>query len=355
MLPTARFAYNTSVNASAGFTPFYAVHLKHPRLPSDVDRPILSVGGSIDDVPRRTAASVEHFASSRESLLLRLRENIASAQAKQARQANKHNRGNTNVYSVSDLVYVHRSVLRKGPGGPSKLNRPWMGPFPIKKIVSPVDYELELPDDWDIHPVIYTGKLIPEDAQQARAPEAPQSDLQQQGDRSDEASPASSRLGPSTDQDHQQAAPAGSSCENSPPDGDPSHVEPQSGQRRSARLAQRAQVSFKSLLVLTKTSSQKPALRSLDLVPLSKTIRAGSKSLVDIAQLARDTRQFTTKLSHLLAQRKSRSALVWAWINITTRSLRIRLGRARLRMRHRRLTRRLSPSAGLRAAASSTF
>ncbi|KAH9140660.1 hypothetical protein AeRB84_015118, partial [Aphanomyces euteiches] len=238
MLPTACFAYNTSVHASTGFTSFYAVHLKHPRLPSDVDRPVLSVGGISDDIPRRTAASVEHFASSRESVLLRLRENIASAQAKQAREANKHNRGNTNVYSVNDLVYLHRSAV-KGTGGSSKLRNPWLGPFPIRKVISPVDYELELPDDWDIHPVIYTGKLKRHVPQEEVTPSTPQTESSPAGSLSGEPEDARSRGLSPPKVAQQDARVPSTSCRNHRAD-DPSRLPKTSSCRRSPRFLQKA-------------------------------------------------------------------------------------------------------------------
>ncbi|KAF0725111.1 hypothetical protein Ae201684_016343 [Aphanomyces euteiches] len=75
MLSHVVFAYNNSVQASTGHTPFYILHLRHPRLPLDVDAARLSGGGS---TPARTIASVKHFIESRKSLLLHVRENLAS-------------------------------------------------------------------------------------------------------------------------------------------------------------------------------------------------------------------------------------------------------------------------------------
>ncbi|KAH9111200.1 hypothetical protein AeMF1_014222, partial [Aphanomyces euteiches] len=294
MLPTACFAYNTSVHASTGFTPFYAVHLKHPRLPSDVDRPVLSVGGISDDIPRRTAASVEHFASSRESVLLRLRENIASAQAKQAREANKHNRGNTNVYSVNDLVYLHRSAV-KGTGGSSKLRNPWLGPFPIRKVISPVDYELELPDDWDIHPVIYTGKLKRHVPQEEVTPSTPQTENSPAGSLSGEPEDARSRG-------------------LSPPKGAQQDARVPSTSCRSHRACPRLQAVggrrafFTKLLHLKIARLQIATLRTLNMELLLKALKTTFKLLFGVVISAAQLRNFITQETQIVLHRTSRAS-----------------------------------------------
>ena len=35
------------------------------------------------------------------------------------------------------------------------------GPFPIKKVLSPVTYQLVLPATWKLHPVFHTDLLTP--------------------------------------------------------------------------------------------------------------------------------------------------------------------------------------------------
>ncbi|KAH9125839.1 hypothetical protein AeMF1_003623 [Aphanomyces euteiches] len=143
MLSHVVFAYNNSVQASTGHTPFYVLHLRHPRLPLDMDAARLSGGGSI---PARTIASVKHFIESRKSLLLHVRENLASAQEKQALQANK-------------TILLHASAVPKTALGNPKLQPPWLGPFPIKKKISNTAYKLELPTEWQIHPTFCVGKI----------------------------------------------------------------------------------------------------------------------------------------------------------------------------------------------------
>ncbi|KAH9151584.1 hypothetical protein AeRB84_005833 [Aphanomyces euteiches] len=156
MLPHVAFAYNNSVQASTGHTPFFVVHLRHPHIPLSVDSTRLSGEGSI---PTRTIASVKHFVESRKSLIHHVRENLASAQTKQALQANKTSRRNTNVYSVGDLVPLHASAAPKVARRNPKLQPPWFGPFPITKKISNTAYKLDLPADWQVHPTFYVGKI----------------------------------------------------------------------------------------------------------------------------------------------------------------------------------------------------
>ncbi|KAF0721645.1 hypothetical protein Ae201684P_007762 [Aphanomyces euteiches] len=177
LLPHVEFAYNTSVNASTGFTPFYVNFLRHPRLPSSLDGPNLGGGGyhwaasshspnweptgNEDVPPAGTIASVEHFINTRESVISQVQDNLALAQARQARESNKHGRKNTNVFTLQDQVLLHRSAVPQAALGNAKLRRQWCGLFPITKVVSAVSYRLRLPDEWQCHDVFYVGKLKP--------------------------------------------------------------------------------------------------------------------------------------------------------------------------------------------------
>ncbi|KAH9111480.1 hypothetical protein AeMF1_014009 [Aphanomyces euteiches] len=177
LLPHVEFAYNTSVNASTGFTPFYVNFLRHPRLPSSLDGPNLGGGGfhwaasshspnweptgNEDVPPARTIASVEHFINTRESVISQVQDNLALAQTRQARESNKHGRKNTNVFTLQDQVLLHRSAVPQAALGNAKLRRQWYGSFPITKVVSAVSYRLRLPDEWQCHDVFYVGKLKP--------------------------------------------------------------------------------------------------------------------------------------------------------------------------------------------------
>jgi hypothetical protein len=49
----------------------------------------------------------------------------------------------------------------KLPYQASKLNPKWYGPFRIAKVISPVAYRLELPNNWWIHDVFHASLLAP--------------------------------------------------------------------------------------------------------------------------------------------------------------------------------------------------
>jgi hypothetical protein len=49
----------------------------------------------------------------------------------------------------------------KLPYQASKLNPKQYGPFHIEKVISPVAYHLELPNNWQIHNVFHASLLLP--------------------------------------------------------------------------------------------------------------------------------------------------------------------------------------------------
>jgi len=63
-------------------------------------------------------------------------------------------------YAQGTLVWLEGVNLRTHYPT-SKLAPKRYGPFPIKKVLSDVSYELELPAQWKIHPVIHANLLTP--------------------------------------------------------------------------------------------------------------------------------------------------------------------------------------------------
>ncbi len=63
-------------------------------------------------------------------------------------------------YNQGTLVWLEGVNLRTHYPT-SKLAPKRYGPFPIKKVLSDVSYELELPAQWKIHPVIHANLLTP--------------------------------------------------------------------------------------------------------------------------------------------------------------------------------------------------
>ncbi|KAH9151111.1 hypothetical protein AeRB84_006204 [Aphanomyces euteiches] len=186
LLPQVEFAYNSSPNASTGFTPFYANYLRHPRLASSMDNSVSSGGrfswqtsmhspdwepsAGEEELPARTIASVKHFAKVRELILLQVQDNIAEAQSRQSRAANKQGR-RTHAFALGDQVLLHYSLVPKAILGNAKTRPQWFGPFPITKVISRTAYRLALPADWQTHDTVYVGKMKAYIPQVAPAPE----------------------------------------------------------------------------------------------------------------------------------------------------------------------------------------
>ncbi|KAH9090422.1 hypothetical protein Ae201684P_014225 [Aphanomyces euteiches] len=186
LLPQVEFAYNSSPNASTGFTPFYANYLRHPRLASSMDNsvsnggkfswqtsmhsPVWEPSAGEEELPARTIASVKHFVKVRESILLQVQDNIAEAQSRQSRAANKQGR-RTTAFALGDQVLLHYSLVPKAILGNAKTRPQWFGPFPITKVISRTAYRLALPADWQTHDTVYVGKMKAYILQVAPAPE----------------------------------------------------------------------------------------------------------------------------------------------------------------------------------------
>jgi hypothetical protein len=147
------YAYNDSIHPATGLTPFYLDLGYHPRAPGDLlSRPL---------DPNDGASRVgEEFRSRMESLLVRATDGIVEAQERTARIADKRRR---NVeYKEGEKVLLSSENLRLDNFGPSlKLQPRFLGPFPIKRKINAVSYELTLPATMRCHPVFHARLLRP--------------------------------------------------------------------------------------------------------------------------------------------------------------------------------------------------
>jgi hypothetical protein len=147
------YAYNDSMQASTGVTPFYALYGRHPYSPLSL---WFSPARKLEE-----KESVTAFAERMQHLYRQVRLAILKAQMRQAAYANRKRRDHE--FKVGDLVWLsaefrrsHVAVLNAKP----KLNPSWLGPFPIKRVISRVAYELALPKAYQkIHPVVHVSFL----------------------------------------------------------------------------------------------------------------------------------------------------------------------------------------------------
>jgi hypothetical protein len=152
-LATLEFAYNDSLHASTGVTPFFALYGRHPYSPLSLYFP-----------PARKPdekESVTEFADRIQSLYRQVRLAILKAQQRQAKYAYKSRKEKT--FEVGERVWLdsayRRSYLTARNAKP-KLNPTWLGPFKVKRVISDVVYELDFPLSYQkIHPVVHVSFL----------------------------------------------------------------------------------------------------------------------------------------------------------------------------------------------------
>jgi len=149
-LVSCEFAYNDSENASHRYTPFYLVHGRHPNVPLNMlMRPTSQPSNE------SVKAYMGRLRAERESA----RAALKAAQDRQAKYANRHRREYT--FEVGDKVWLAASHLRlpRAALAGRKLLPRFYGPYAIKRVISDVAYELELPAHFRIHPVIHISHL----------------------------------------------------------------------------------------------------------------------------------------------------------------------------------------------------
>jgi hypothetical protein len=146
-LNTAEFAYNDSVHASTGLTPFQAYTGRHPR------------GGNwpVKNPPKRIPDLKDLAAKIIQSQKY-LKAKLTQVQAYQAKFYNrKHKEAQ---FAVNDLVMLSteniRSIRPK-----KKLDKKYEGPFKITEVINPQAYRLNLPKGIGIYNAFHISLLEP--------------------------------------------------------------------------------------------------------------------------------------------------------------------------------------------------
>jgi hypothetical protein len=148
-LPALEFAYNNSKQASTDMTPFQMNTTQQPRLPLSE-----AMKSKIDCTNPSAVERTELF----HRQIKEATEHLRHAQERQKKYANEHRRdvtfkvGDRVLLSSANLRYVHKDKA-------SKLLPKFLGPYIVKKVVSPVAFELILPPELRIHPVFHAEKL----------------------------------------------------------------------------------------------------------------------------------------------------------------------------------------------------
>ncbi|KAH0613403.1 uncharacterized protein H6S33_005289 [Morchella sextelata] len=148
-LPMAEFSANNQVSASTKATPFFANYGFHPRFTVTIK--------SLDRTP--PSLNAKDFASKMKELHEYLSFNIRTVQDQQELAVNTK-RTPARRYDIGDMVFVSAKNIRTTRNS-RKMDWKKLGPFPVKEIISPYAYRVDLPRSMKMHPVFHVSLLDP--------------------------------------------------------------------------------------------------------------------------------------------------------------------------------------------------
>jgi transposase InsO family protein len=147
-LSTLEIAFNNAKQSSTGFTPYYLNSGQEIRLPLDATLPLVDGNNPL---------AAERVRRLHEDLMM-AREHIERAQKRQAKYADQHRRHVT--FAVGDRVLLSTEHLRMiGVKRTPKLTFKYIGPFTVVRVVGSNAYELDLPNNMQLHPVFNISRL----------------------------------------------------------------------------------------------------------------------------------------------------------------------------------------------------
>jgi hypothetical protein len=148
-LTSAEIAYNNSVQVSTGYTPYYLNCGQHPNLP---------IVDAVNEEAKSNNPTVNELLSRMHEAITTAKANLQAAQQRQSHYANQHRR--ELIFTVGDQVMLSTVNFRvMNPDRTVKLMPRFIGPLRVKKVVSDVAYELQLPPSLKVHPVFHVSKL----------------------------------------------------------------------------------------------------------------------------------------------------------------------------------------------------
>ena len=131
-------AYNSSVQSTTGYSPFYLMFGRDARLPTDI---IHEPPQCIADIPTQQLYG-QYVVNQQEKFLKAfeaVRKSISTKQCHQKQLYNQKVHGDP--YRPGDLVWLYNPAVAKGKS--RKLHRPWKGPYQVHAKLSDVNYRIQ--------------------------------------------------------------------------------------------------------------------------------------------------------------------------------------------------------------------
>jgi len=149
-LAICEFYYNNAKSSSTDFSPAHLLFGQHPQ----------SISAFISNNTELNNATNEASAVMIERMKKDFELATKNLQVAQQRAKQSVDKKRTELSFVEgELVYLSSKNIRLT--GVAKLSPRFLGPFKVIKVVSAVNYKLELPAKWSIHPVFHVSRLRP--------------------------------------------------------------------------------------------------------------------------------------------------------------------------------------------------
>ena len=146
-------AYNSSVQASTGYTPFYLMFGREARLPLDIMYGTNQTPLALPSAGEYAKQLQNHLLNSYDLV----RKHIEIHYQRQTVSYDKRMHGKP--YKPGDLVWLHSSVPPRGAS--TKLYYPWTGPFKVVKKLSEVTYRIQQAQGKRVRKIVHFDHLKP--------------------------------------------------------------------------------------------------------------------------------------------------------------------------------------------------
>jgi hypothetical protein len=146
LLPMAEFAYNNRNHSSTGYSPFYAARGYHPHT-------------IITQIVNSHIPKADELADRIQSVHKDIQSAIKLAQERMKYYYDQHRTDSEPLEEGSKVWLDAKNITTTAPS--VKLADKKLGPFKIRKRLSPLTYELDLPKSIPIHPVFHISLLEP--------------------------------------------------------------------------------------------------------------------------------------------------------------------------------------------------